>query len=188
MTGPLFQLLEKKTGSTDGALEAVADVAFRMGSSKASPTDEEFAALALCAWGEEIEKVSRRLDWKDFERFCSGVLQARGYSVRRNIVLRRPRAQIDLFAASGGISLAVDCKHWSRPAGYSGLAKQVEAQKARAVRLRDTLDTMGPIAIVIVVLVDAGARFVDGGAIVPIFALGDFLDNVDAYRAELDFL
>lgn len=186
MPGPLFQLLEKRTGSTENAVEAISDVAFRMGTPGAASTDEQFAGLALCAWGEDIERVSRSLTWRDFERFCSGILQARGYQVRQNIFLRKPRAQIDVFGISDGTSIAVDCKHWTRAAGYSTLAKQVEAQKARASRLHDSLDRIGPIVSVIVVLVDQGARFVEGGAIVPVFAFGDFLDNVEAYRSQLD--
>jgi hypothetical protein len=186
VTGPLFQLLEKRTGSTEGALWAISDVAFRMGTPDAVSTDEQLAGLALCAWGEDIERVSKSLTWRDFERFCSGILQARGFRVRQNIFLKKPRAQVDVFGVSDGISMAVDCKHWARAAGYSSLARQVEAQKARAARLRESLDRIGPIASVILVLVDQGARFVSGGAVVPIFAFGDFLDNVDAYRSQLD--
>jgi hypothetical protein len=186
VTGPLFQLLEKRTGSTEGALSAIADVSFRMGTPDAVSTDEQLAGLALCAWGEDIERVSKSLTWRDFERFCSGILQARGFRVRQNIFLRKPRAQVDVFGISDGISIAVDCKHWARAAGYSSLARQVEAQKARAARLHESLDRIGPVASVILVLVDQGARFVSGGAIVPIFAFGDFLDNIDAYRYQLD--
>jgi len=187
MAGPLFQLLVRRTGSAEGAMSAISDVAFRMGDPDAVSTDEQLAGLALCAWGENIERVTKALTWRDFERFCSGILRVRGYRVRQNIYLRKPRAQVDVFGISEGISMAVDCKHWSRAAGYSGLAKQVEAQKARAARLRESLDQIGPIASVILVLVDQGARFVDGGAVVPVFAFGDFLDNVDAYRNQLDF-
>ena len=181
-------MLVRRTGSTDAALSAMAEVAFRLGSYGVKPEGEEFAALALCARGVEIERVSKFLDWRDFETLCSGVFRAKGYRVRQNVLLRKPRAQIDIFAVSDGISLAVDCKHWARPAGYSGLARQVEAQKVRAKRLRESLDRIGPIAIVILVLVETRARFVDGGAIVPVFALGDFLDNVETYRDELDFV
>ena len=188
MTGPLFQLLVKRTGSTEGATTAISDVAFRMGETGPISTDEQLAGLALCAWGEDIERVSRSLTWRDFERFCSGILQARGYRVRQNIFLRKPRAQIDVFGVSDGISVAVDCKHWARAPGYASLARQVEAQKARAVRLHESLETIGPIASVILVLVDQGARFVSGGAIVPVFAFGDFLDNLAVYRGQLDLL
>jgi hypothetical protein len=184
--GPLFQLLVKRTGSTEDAMSVISDVAFRMGEPETVSTDEQLAGLALCAWGEDIERVSKSLTWRDFERFCSGILRARGYTVRQNIYLRKPRAQIDVFGISDGISIAVDCKHWARAAGYSSLAKQVQAQKARAARLRESLDRIGPIASIILVLVDQGARFVDGGAIVPVFAFGDFLDNVDVYRNQLD--
>ena len=186
MAGPLFQLLVKRTGSNEGAMSAISDVAFRMGEPNGISTDEQLAGLALCAWGENVERISKSLTWRDFERFCSGILRARGYRVRQNIYLKKPRAQVDVFGISEGISIAVDCKHWARGAGFSSLAKQVEAQKARAARLRESLDFIGPIASVILVLVDQGARFVDGGAIVPVFALGDFLDNVDAYRSHLD--
>ena len=188
VTGPLFQLLVKKTGSTEGAMSAIADVAFRMGEPDVVSADEQLAGLALCAWGEDIERVSKSLTWRDFERFCSGILRARGYSVRQNIYLKKPRAQVDVFGISDGISIAVDCKHWVRAAGYSSLVRQVEAQKSRAARLRESLDRIGPIASVILVLVDQGARFVAGGAIVPVFAFGDFLDNVDSYRSQLDLL
>jgi len=186
VSGPLFLLLVKRTGSTEGAMSAISDVAFRMGEPEAVSSDEQLAGLALCAWGEDIERVSKSLTWRDFERFCSGILRTRGYRVRQNIYLRKPRAQVDVFGISESISIAVDCKHWVRAAGYAGLAKQVEAQKARATRLHESLDHIGPIASVILVLVDQGARFVDGGAIVPVFAFGDFLDNVEAFQGQLD--
>jgi len=184
--GPLFQLLAKRTGSTEGAMSAMADLAFRMGEPEAVSMDEQLAGLALCARGEDIERVSKSLTWRDFERFCSGILRPRGYRVRQNIYLKKPRTQIDVFGISDSISIAVDCKHWARAAGYSTLAKQVEAQKARTTRLHESLDNIGPIASVILVLVDQGARFVAGGAIVPVFAFGDFLDNVDAFGDQLD--
>jgi len=188
VTGPLFQLLVRRTGSTEGAMSAISDVAYRMGEPGAASTDEQLAGLALCAWGEDIERVSKSLTWRDFERFCSGILKARGYQVRQNIYLKKPRAQIDVFGISSGVSVAVDCKHWARAAGYSGLARQVEAQRARAVRLHESLDRIGPIASVILVLVDQGARFVSGGAIVPVFAFGNFLDNIESFRDSLDLV
>ena len=188
MAGPLFKLLQRRTGSTEGALSAITDVALRIGTPGIVSMDEQLAGLALCAWGEEIEKVSKCLTWKDFEKFCSGILQGRGYRVKQNIFLRKPRAQIDAFGVSEGISLAVDCKHWARPAGHTGLVRLVEAQKARARRLRENLDSYGPIATVVLLLVDEGERFVSGGAVVPVFAFGDFLDSVEAFRDQLELV
>ena len=188
MSGPLFLLLEKRTGSTKGAVAAVTEVAERLGITSPQATDEQLSGLALCRKGEPLEAVSKYLTWKDFEGFCSNILRAKGYRVRENIYLKKPRAQIDVLGVSDRISLAVDCKHWTRTPGYSSLGKLVEAQKARASRLHDTLDRIGPIATAILTLVDQGARFVDGGAVVPIFAFPDFLDNIEAHETRLDLV
>jgi hypothetical protein len=186
MAGPLFRLLERRTGSTRDAFEAISDVASLTGTPRIFSMDEQLAGIALCARGEEIENVSRYLSWRDFERFCSAILRARGYVVKENVILKRPRAQVDIVAISEGVSLAVDCKHWSRSLGYSGLTRVVEAQKSRARRLRRSMGGLNPIASVILVLVDSGARFVAGGAVVPIFALGDFLNNVESNTMNLE--
>ncbi len=187
MAGPLFALLEKRTGSVEGAVGAIEEVASRIGV-RGGPTDEQLAGLALCSRGVSVDAVSKYLGWRDFERFCAGIMRAKGFAVRENIVLRRPRAQVDVFAVSNHISVAVDCKHWQRTPGYSGLSSLVEAQKGRARRLRDTLDRLPPTATAVLVLHDGGARFVSGGAVVPIYALGDFLDNIESYRERLDFV
>ncbi|MDG6981163.1 MAG: restriction endonuclease [Nitrososphaerota archaeon] len=185
MPGPLLLLLGRKAGSAERAQKAIMEVADLVGA-VGSTSDEALAALALCKMGVSPENVSKTLSWRDFESFCSSILRAKGYTVRENIYLRKPRAQIDVLGISTRLSVAVDCKHWTRSSGYSSLARIVEAQKARAMRLHDTLDSIGPIAPVILTLVDQGARFVDGGAIVPVFALRDFLDNIDAHEPLMD--
>lgn len=188
MTGPLFALLEKRAGSKGRALSAIDEVAWHIGRPGGGTPDEKLAGLALCARGERPETVSKALSWKDFEGFCSEILRSRGFLVRENVMLRKPRAQVDVFAASRSLSLAVDCKHWARAPSHSSLTRLVEAQKSRARRLHETLDDPGPIASMILVMVDGGARFVSGGAVVPIFALADFLDNVESFRGSLSLV
>ncbi|HKT22663.1 MAG TPA: hypothetical protein VJR06_08660, partial [Nitrososphaerales archaeon] len=112
----------------------------------------------------------------------------KGYRVRENIMLRKPRAQIDVLGVSEGVSVAVDCKHWARSSGRGVLGRLVEAQKARARRLHDGLDDIGPIAPVILTLVDGGERFAGGGAVVPIFAFGDFLDSLDGLLEHIELV
>jgi hypothetical protein len=188
MTGPLFRRLERKTGSTERAYEEIERAAELLGLRPACSPDEQLAGLALCSGGETLESVSRQMSWKDFEGLCSKVLRAKGYQVMEDIRFRRPRAQVDVFGVSTRISIAVDCKHWSRAPGYSELGRLVDLQKARARRLHETLDRTGPIAAVILTLLDQGARFVNGGAIVPIFTLRDFLDNIEAHEPYLDLV
>jgi hypothetical protein len=188
VTGPLFQLLEKRTGSFQDACDAIAEAAERLGSTGGSPVDERLAGLALCSRGERPESVSKHLGWKEFEGFCSDILRVKGYRVRENVILKRPRAQVDVLGVSGRISLAVDCKHWARTSGVGTLAKLVEAQKKRAKRLHETLDSIGPIASVILLMVDPGVRVVDGGAVVPLYALQDFVEGIDSYADLLDLI
>ncbi len=176
-------MLERKAGSAEGASEAISRVAGLLGTVAPSPQDEQLAGFALCYRGETPEVVSKYLDWKDFERFASSIMRAKGFRVREDVHLRGPRAQIDVFGISDLVSVAVDCKHWKRPPGHQALVDLVEAQKGRARRLHDSLDEVGPIAAVILVLVDPGERFVSGGAVVPIFAFADFLDNLAAHSA-----
>ena len=184
--GPLLTLLAKKSGSAVQAQEEIAAVTSELGLSGARCEDEQMAGLALCARGERIEVVSSHLSWRDFERFCSNILRARRYRVMENIYLKKPRAQIDVLGISDRLSLAIDCKHWARQPGHSALGRLVDAQKDRAKRLRDSLDRVGPIVPLIVVMVDPGIRFVAGGAVVPIFALADFLDNIEAYAGYVE--
>jgi hypothetical protein len=186
--GPLFQLLERKKGSAEAASEAISAAAEKLGVPNPSPADERLAGLALCADGVMPETVSKHLGWKAFEGFCSDILRTKGYRVRENIYLRRPRAQVDVLGISDRISLAVDCKHWARSPGRGALGALVAAQKERARRLHDSLDETEGIAAVILVVVDGGERFVEGGAVVPVFVLGDFLDNVEACRGLLDLV
>lgn len=164
----------------------MAAVAEALGTAGASPDDEQLAALTLCSRGAPIDAVSKSLTWRDFEHFCSNVMRAKGYRVRENINLKKPRAQVDVLGISERLSLAVDCKHWKRSSGAVALARLVEAQKGRARRLHDSLEPIGPVAAVILTMVDPGLRFVDGGAIVPIFTFGDFLDRIEDHSESLE--
>jgi hypothetical protein len=53
--------------------------------------------------------------------------------------------------------------------------------------VRRRMTSLEPIAVVIIVLSNEEARFVEGTAIVPIFALKSFLEDVGAYSDYLDF-
>ena len=141
--------------------------------------------MAACREGIAPESVSRLLDWKEFEAFCADLLRAYGYRVTENIQLKRPRAQIDIFARSSLIALAVDCKHTRRAAGPSAVSEWVLAQIRRAELLRRQVEDSSPIASAILVLNDGQVRFVSGGAVVPVFALRSFADDVLGYSEYL---
>lgn len=186
MEGHLLRLLERKTGSRERADEAVAQLAEKLGFPLAS-AGELPAGLALCAMGVRPEAVAKHLSWKEFEGFSSAVLRARGFRVRENIYLKKPRAQIDVLGMSERLSIAVDCKHWARQPGHAVLSRLVDDQRKRAERLHESLDEVGPVVPVILLLADPGERFVAGGAVVPVYAFADFLDGIDAFSGSLEF-
>ncbi len=75
------------------------------------------AALALIRLGQDSEKVAALLEWNEFEDLCAKLLSSAGYGVQRNVVLTKPRKQIDLLATSSLLSLSVDCKHYATYVG-----------------------------------------------------------------------
>lgn len=131
--------------------------------------------------GVRPEAVAKFLDWRDFETFCACLMGARGFEVERDLRLTKPRAQVDILARSPSVSLLVDCKHWGRERGSGALRQVVERQRARALLVRSRFRHLEPLAVVVLSLAEEQARFVDGGAVVPIRTLGDFLDNLATY-------
>lgn len=166
---------EASVPGADAAIRALADMLGR----RAEP-DRVIRAGAACAMGALPEEVASLVDWREFEDFSASLFEARGYDVSKNIVLTKPRMQIDLLARSS-MALAVDCKHWARARGGATLAAASEAQLRRARALRQKRPSLEPIASVILVLANQQERFSQGAAVVPVYALFDFLDNLDSY-------
>jgi hypothetical protein len=144
------------------------------------------AALALIKMGTAPEAVSSLLTWSEFEEFCAGILEATGYSVKRNIVITKPRRQIDIFARSSQMGLSVDCKHWGKGLSGSALERIARQQVERTVLYKGKFKLDIPVLPVILTLIDAPSRLVRGVPVVPIFALRDFLTSVNQYETELD--
>ncbi len=143
-------------------------------------------AVAACSLGAQAEDAAEHVDWRGFEDLCAALLRAAGYSVSGNIFLRRPRAQIDILARGSGSALVVDCKRWAKEMGPAGLSRAVSAQARRAALLRAKMPEVEPMVVVIVSLANESARFVDGGAIVPLTHLGDFATNLHLYTEQLE--
>src|SRR5437899_677524 len=93
----LFPFLIRTLGSRPKAKKALDTTAELLGQT-ADATNQTLVALTLCTAGVPLEQVSRSLDWKQFESFCSGVFEASGCRVEKNVSLKKPRAQIDFVA------------------------------------------------------------------------------------------
>jgi hypothetical protein len=173
------------TSSPQGSEEAVSTLVERLGTSHGDA--RVLRAMAACMLGALPEEAAALLDWREFESFSASLLRAKGYQVEENVVLTKPRMQLDLLARSGSIAIAVDCKHWARAGGGGLMAGVVRAQVARVQSLRTRRPELEPTTVIILVMTSGRERFVDGAAIVPVQSLFDFLDRLDSFRGMLSF-
>ncbi len=71
-------------------------------------------AVTLLEKGLPIDEISVALDWKDFEGLTAAILTSKGFAVIKNMMLTKPRMEIDVIGIRLGIAILIDCKHWKR--------------------------------------------------------------------------
>jgi Restriction endonuclease len=147
------------------------------------------AALLEVEVGRDAESVSKGLTWYEFEEFCAEALTTAGYSVKRNVMLKKPRRQLDLLAESSTMGLSIDCKHWKRSVGLATLERLALGQAERTRQFKTRLDAPRKgILPMLLTMVDNGVRVVNGVPVVPLFALRDFLTIVNRFDDSLLFV
>ncbi|MDA4121109.1 MAG: restriction endonuclease [Thaumarchaeota archaeon] len=182
----LFATLYRLAGSREKAARLVESTAEEVG----VPVDygsRALVAMALCRRGSRPEEVSASLGWTEFESFCSKLLVTSGYVVEENVVLKKPRAQIDLVAFGPSLTLSVDCKHWKREHPPSTLKLIAAKQLRRSELLRRRFPDARPIASAILSFSASQGGFVNGVAVVPIRTLRSFLGSVESYSELLRY-
>lgn len=159
----LYVLAANKIGSFDGDV-----ISFNQG-------DKLRAALFAIKQGVPIEEVSTYLDWKDFEGIVAEILQSKEFSIIKNLVLTKPRMEIDVIGVNHGIALLIDCKHWKR-LSQSALREIVKKQIKRVKHY--VAKTPGAIAVpAIVTLYQEEMSFIDKVPIIPILQFSSFVDE-----------
>ena len=164
-------LVANKIGTFDGEM-----VNFNSG-------DKLRAALFAIELGTPIEEVSTYLTWRDFEVLVAEILESKNFSIIKNLVLTKPRMEIDVVGINHGIALLIDCKHWKR-ANQSSLRQIVKKQIARVMHY--VSKTKGAIAIpAIVTLYQEEITFFDKVPIIPILQFSSFIDELYGNLDEL---
>lgn len=150
--------------------------------------------------GADIERVSRFLNWEEFERFSTLSFEANDFQVKKNFrfTWMKKRWEIDILGLKKPIIISADCKHWHK--GWSGAAsvksakKQIERTKALAeasasgnIRSKIGIEKWEHAYFVPVILSLAPSqhKFYERAPIVPILQLRDFLQNVMVYLDEI---
>ena len=137
--------------------------------------DKIKAAFLIIENGEQIEQVSEYLDWKDFEGLVAQILEEKGFATMKNMILTKPRMEIDVVGINHGIAMLIDCKHWKK-LSQSSLNTIVEKQIKRVKHY--VSKTNEAIAVpVIVTLYHEQINFINRVPIVPVQQLSSFIDE-----------
>ena len=141
-------------------------------------------AIILLQNGFSLDEISIALDWRDFEGLTAEILSSKNFAVIKNLMLTKPRMEIDVVGIRLGIAILIDCKHWKRynsSSLTSAVNKQIERTKQYVTK------TEGSMAVpVIVTLYQDKIDFIDKVPIVPIFQFSSFIDefygNIDQMK------
>ena len=147
-------------------------------------SDKLKIAVALLEKGFPIDEISIALDWRDFEGLTAEILSSKNFAVIKNLILTKPRMEIDVIGIRLGIAILIDCKHWKRYS-TSSLTSAVKKQIERTKKYVEK--TQGSIAVpVIVTLYQDKVNFIENVPIVPIFQFSSFIDefygNIDQMK------
>ena len=138
-------------------------------------SDKIKASIFAIRNGATIEDVSEFLSWQNFEGLVSRVLDENGFNVQKNLILTKPRMEIDIVGIKLGISILIDCKHWKRMT-QSALNDIVNKQVERVKRYVEKTESTSAIPV-IVTLHQEKVNFVNKVPIVPVMQLSSFLDE-----------
>ena len=89
-------------------------------------------AIILLQNGFPLDEISVALDWRDFEGLTAEILSSKNFAVIKNLMLTKPRMEIDVVGIRLGIAILIDCKHWKRynsSSLTSAVNKQIERTK-----------------------------------------------------------
>ena len=141
-------------------------------------------AVALLEKGFPLDEISVALDWKDFEGLTAAILNSKNFAVIKNMMLTKPRMEIDVIGIRLGIAILIDCKHWKRY-NTSSLTTVVKKQIERTKHY--VAKTSGAISVpVIVTLYKDKVDFIEKVPVVPIFQFSSFIDefygNIDQMK------
>ncbi len=138
--------------------------------------DKIHASIFAIKNGASIEEVSEFLSWQNFEALVSRILEENDFEVYKNLILTKPRMEIDVVGIKLGFAVLIDCKHWKKMT-QSALNDIVHKQIDRVKHYVEKTEVSVAIPV-IVTLHQEKVSFVNRIPIVPIMQLSSFLDEL----------
>jgi hypothetical protein len=148
-------------------------------------------AIKAVTLGARIEESAKILSWKEFESFCTKVMEENGYSCIHEFRFKSSRGrryECDIVALCNPMLLLADCKHYAGK--VRGLRTVVEKQVERANALDKSFLTLMRgisqlaswqeiiIVPIIITLFPESIAFVDGVPVIPAFKLNQFIQEL----------
>ncbi len=121
--------------------------------------------------GRDPLRVSRFLEWQEFENFAVGTFEENGFHTAKHFVFksRVGRREIDILAWNDTFLFAVDCKHWLRGLSPTRMRDAAHAQVERTNALAERPE----------LLIKLGVTHPERRSIIPaLFALGEPRQNI----------
>jgi hypothetical protein len=138
-------------------------------------SDRLKTSILAISMGSAIDEVSRLLKWQDFESLAAEVLERRDFETTKNVILTKPRMQIDVVGIKSGVAILVDCKHWknmTQSALQTAVKKQIERTKQYLAK-----EDVRAAVPAIVTLYQHDLQFIDRVPIIPIHQLDSFCEE-----------
>lgn len=140
--------------------------------------------------GRDPQRVSRFLDWREFEDFAVRSFEKNGFRTAKHVVFKTKgsRREVDVLAWNDTFLFAVDCKHWLRGLSPAKIRNAVHAQVERCKALANGPEILRRFRVlhpsgrkivpVVLTLGDSRRAVVDGVPIVPVSRLVGFLYGI----------
>jgi Holliday junction resolvase-like predicted endonuclease len=144
--------------------------------------------------GIDVERVARKLDWREFEELVLEALNANNYKTWRHLVFKhkKSRYEIDVIGVKEPLLICVDCKHWKHGWSVTRIAlaarkqlERVEAISKEIARLEGKLKIKNfknvVVMPVILTLADTPWKIHEGVPIVSILRMRSFLYGLNPF-------
>jgi len=152
-----------------------------------SRSDKIRITLIAIRRGCDIQECSRLLSWQDFESLTSQILGHFEYDTKVNIVLTKPRCQLDVIAIKNDFLISIDCKHWKNYS-KSAIMPYVDKQIIRTKNYLRNNNKIKKALPMLLTLYDSNFKFINGIPIVPISFFKSFIFEFESFNDNIAYI